>query len=148
MLAFGATGLTGCWDSRPQASLVIGIRGHRPLLVVGIRGHRPHWSLGFGATKASLVVGIRGHRPLGWGRGCSGWRRSYRTGKAPQGTLMLPWEARGAGEDLVLFREPPCFKPRSGRDGCCVGRFGMPSSGNAAQSSASPSGARRSRSKI
>jgi hypothetical protein len=58
LLGFEATGLTGDWDSRPQASRIVGIRGHRPRWFVWIQGHRPHGLLGFEVTGHLVGVGI------------------------------------------------------------------------------------------
>jgi len=69
---------------------------------------------------------------------------------ARQGTLAIPRDhPENPRREFSFFREHSWhFTTRIGRGSWCIGRFGIPPSGNAAQSRTLPSGARRSRSKV
>ena len=59
-----------------------------------------------------------------------------------------PENPRRESRDFFLREHSRRFKTRIGRGSWCVGRFGRPSSGNAAQRKTLPSGAMRSRSVV
>ena len=69
---------------------------------------------------------------------------------ARQATLALPRDdPESPRRDFSFFRERSWrFMTRVGRGSRCIGRFGIPSSGNAAQRRTFPSGAMRSRSEF